>query len=199
MAQRNQLTRPMVRRRAGFEANQAWRNPGKKRKDLAASQPLAQHHVACLVDRMDLEDTLCQIKSNCCNIAHGWLPLLVIFDDHHLGTSMPSGGHPPHQLAILPFKTFLAARGIDFNAGTRRLAYRRETGPLASGGFMRCRFQNWSFHLSDTASVGGFFLTRSRQRRLGSTIVQRTDFRPSLVIDPLGLVHLADGLTLSSY
>jgi len=26
-------------------------------------------------------------------------PLLVIFDDHHLGTSMPSGGHPPHQLA----------------------------------------------------------------------------------------------------
>jgi hypothetical protein len=24
--------------------------------------------------------------------------LLVIFDDHHLGTSMPSGGHPPHQL-----------------------------------------------------------------------------------------------------
>jgi hypothetical protein len=24
--------------------------------------------------------------------------LLVIFDDHHFGTSMPSGGHPPHQL-----------------------------------------------------------------------------------------------------
>jgi hypothetical protein len=23
----------------------------------------------------------------------------VIFDDHHPGTSMPSGGHPPHQLA----------------------------------------------------------------------------------------------------
>jgi hypothetical protein len=22
----------------------------------------------------------------------------VIFDDHHSGTSMPSGGHPPHQL-----------------------------------------------------------------------------------------------------
>jgi len=25
--------------------------------------------------------------------------LLVIFDDHHFGTSMPLGGHPPHQLA----------------------------------------------------------------------------------------------------
>jgi len=48
---------------------------------------------------MNLEDTLCQIKTNCCNIAHGWLPLLVISNDHHPGTSMPSGGHPPHQLA----------------------------------------------------------------------------------------------------
>jgi hypothetical protein len=27
--------------------------------------------------------------------------LLVIFDDHHPGTSMPSGGYPPHQLAEL--------------------------------------------------------------------------------------------------
>jgi hypothetical protein len=48
---------------------------------------------------MNLKDTLCQIKTNRFNIAHGWLPLLVIFDDHHPGTSMPSGGHPPHQLA----------------------------------------------------------------------------------------------------
>ena len=112
-------------------------------RGLAASQPLAQHYFACLVDRMNLEDTLCQIKTNCCNIAHGWLPLLVIFDDHHLGTSMPSGAIHPISWRVL--------------------------------------------------------LTRSRQRRLGSTIVQRTDFRPSLVIDPLGLVHLADGLTLSSY
>src|SRR5260221_14160187 len=50
---------------------------------------------------MNLEDVFCEIKTDCCNIAHGWLPLLVIFDDHHLGTSMPSGGHPPHQLASL--------------------------------------------------------------------------------------------------
>jgi hypothetical protein len=41
---------------------------------------------------MNLEDVFCEIKTDCCNIAHGWLPLLVIFDDHHLGTSMPSGG-----------------------------------------------------------------------------------------------------------
>src|ERR1700692_106958 len=51
------------------------------------------NYAACLVDRMNLEDTLCQIKTNCCNIAHGWLPLLVIFDDTYTGTLMPSGGH----------------------------------------------------------------------------------------------------------
>jgi hypothetical protein len=99
MAKRNQLTSPMVRRRAGFEADKARRNLGKEREDLAASQPLAHHYAAHLVHRMNLEDTLCQIKTNCCNIAHGWLPLLVISNDHHPGTSMPSGGHPPHQLA----------------------------------------------------------------------------------------------------
>src|ERR1700686_576536 len=95
----------MVRRRAGFEADEARRNLGKEREDLAASQPLAQHYAAHLVDRMNLEDALCQIKTNCCNIAHGWLPLLVISNDHHPGTSMPSGGHPPHQLAAFSCET----------------------------------------------------------------------------------------------
>jgi hypothetical protein len=100
MAKRNQLTSPMVRRRAGFEVDKARRNLGKEREDLAASQPLAHHYAAHLVHRMNLEDTLCQIKTNCCNIAHGWLPLLIS-NDHHPGTSMPSGGHPPHQLEAL--------------------------------------------------------------------------------------------------
>jgi hypothetical protein len=100
MAKRNQLAGPMMRRRAGFQPDQARRNPRKETEDLAASQPLAHYYAACLIDRMKLENVLCQIKTDCCNIAHGWLLLLVIFDDHHLGTSMPSGGHPPHQLAV---------------------------------------------------------------------------------------------------
>jgi hypothetical protein len=91
-------SRAMMRRRAGFQPDEARRNPRKESQDLAASQPLAHYYAACLID---LEDVLCQIKTDCCNIAHGWLPLVVIFDDHHFGTSMPSGGHPPHQLAIL--------------------------------------------------------------------------------------------------
>lgn len=67
MAKRNQLTRPMMRRCAGFEADKAWRNLGKECEDLAASQPLAHHDAACLVDRMNLEDTFCQIKTIRCH------------------------------------------------------------------------------------------------------------------------------------
>src|ERR1700722_8202461 len=105
MAKRNQFAAPMVCRRAGFQPNQAGRNPGKEREDLASPQPFTHHHIARLVDRMNLENVLCEIKTNCCNIAHGWLPFLVIFDDHHFGTSMPSGGHPPHQLGPLSHAT----------------------------------------------------------------------------------------------
>jgi hypothetical protein len=41
----------------------------------------------------------------------------VIFDDHHLGTSMPSGRHPPHQLVARQAKLgsaglYLYANGI---------------------------------------------------------------------------------------
>jgi hypothetical protein len=49
----------MVRRRAGFEADEARRNPGEECEDLAASQPLAHHYRARLIDRMNLKDTLC--------------------------------------------------------------------------------------------------------------------------------------------
>ena len=37
MAKRNQFAGPMVRHRAGFQADQARRNPGKEREHLAAS------------------------------------------------------------------------------------------------------------------------------------------------------------------
>src|ERR1700680_2365541 len=91
-------------RRAGLHSDQTSWHPSKERKDLAAAQALTQRHVAHCVDRMNLEDVLCKIKTDCCNVAHGWLPLLVICDDHHLGTSMPSGGHPPHQFEFSIFQ-----------------------------------------------------------------------------------------------
>jgi hypothetical protein len=65
------------------------RKARKEPKDLAASQPFADNGCPCLIDAMDLEYALGQIQPNRCNLAHGWRPLLVIFDDHHLGTQMP--------------------------------------------------------------------------------------------------------------
>ena len=49
--------------------------PSKEREDLTASEPLTHHHVADRVDRMNLENVLCEIKANCCNIFVS--PLLV--------------------------------------------------------------------------------------------------------------------------
>jgi hypothetical protein len=86
----------MMRRCAGFQPDEARRKPGKESENLASSQLLAHDYAARLIDRMHLENVLCQIKTDCCNIAHGRLPSLVIFDDHHLWHSMPREGaiHP---------------------------------------------------------------------------------------------------------
>ena len=100
MAQLAQLAGPVMRRRAGFHADQTRRQAGKERNDLATSQAFDYDRCARLIDAMDLKNVLGQVQPNCCNLVHGWLPLLVIFDDHHFGTSMPSGGHPPHQFEI---------------------------------------------------------------------------------------------------
>jgi hypothetical protein len=99
VAKCNQFARPMMRRRAGFQPDEARRNLGKVSEDLATSQPLAHYYAARLFDRKKPKNVLCQLKTNCCNIAHVWLPLLVIFDDHHFrhfdavrGPSTPSVG-----------------------------------------------------------------------------------------------------------
>ena len=46
MAQGPQLPRPVVRARAGLDADQAGRQPGEEHGDLAAPQPPAQDAVA---------------------------------------------------------------------------------------------------------------------------------------------------------
>ncbi len=89
MAKRPQLARPVMRRRAGLHADQTSWHAGKECEHLAAPQPLAQDRRARRIGAMDLKDVLGQIQPNRCNLIHGWLPFLVIFDDHHFGTQMP--------------------------------------------------------------------------------------------------------------
>jgi hypothetical protein len=69
----------------------------KKPATLAATHTPAQNDLPGSVDSVELENMLREINADGAHVAHGWLPLLVIFDDHQFGTQMPSGGHPPHQ------------------------------------------------------------------------------------------------------
>ena len=45
-------------------------------------------------DPVHLEHVLRQIETDCANLLHGWLPHVEL--QSNFGTSMPSGGHPPH-------------------------------------------------------------------------------------------------------
>jgi transposase len=56
--------------------------------------------VARLVHTVDLEDMLGQIETDRCNLHVDGSPLML-FDSHQLGTTMPRGGHPPHQIQAL--------------------------------------------------------------------------------------------------
>jgi hypothetical protein len=100
MSQRGDLTRPKVRRPACLHPDQTGRKSSKEGNDLAAAHTTAQNDLPGFIDAVELENMLREINADGANLAHGWLPLLVIFDDHQLGTQMPSGGHPPHQFEI---------------------------------------------------------------------------------------------------
>jgi hypothetical protein len=59
-----QLPRPVVRARAGLDADQAGRQPGEERGDLAAPQPPAQDAAARGVGAVRLEDVLGDVEAD---------------------------------------------------------------------------------------------------------------------------------------
>ena len=95
-----QLARPEVRGGAGLHADQAGWQRSEIGDDLAAPEAALDDDVARLVHAVDLEDVLGQVEADRCNLHGGWL-LLGDFDSHQLGTTMPRGGHPPHQIQAL--------------------------------------------------------------------------------------------------
>jgi hypothetical protein len=98
MPDRCQLTRPVVRRRTGFHANQARFQRLKVGQYLAASQPTADNNLSTGIDAVDLEPVLSEIKADCGNLHGGRLPSLWRFTDGHLRhIDAGSGGRPPHQ------------------------------------------------------------------------------------------------------
>src|SRR5262249_55888627 len=87
---------PVMGRRTRFQPDHTARNAAEERQHLAAPQPLAQNRRTLRINAVNLKNMLGYVQSDCRNLAHGWLPFLVIRHRHQIGTSMPQGGHPPH-------------------------------------------------------------------------------------------------------
>src|SRR5262249_39767976 len=84
-----------VRCRACLQANQTGRQSTEERQNVRTSKLLAQNRRSLCIDPMHLKNMLRQVQSDRSNLAHGWLPSLLI-RSQQFGTQMPQGGHPPH-------------------------------------------------------------------------------------------------------
>jgi len=84
MPLRDQLARPMVRRRAGFHANQAGFFPSEKFDDLWAAQPSSDGHPSGGVDAVNLKPVLGKIETDRGNMHSGRLLSVVAFTDDTL-------------------------------------------------------------------------------------------------------------------
>ena len=74
MAESHERARPMVSRRAGLQSDQARGKGFEETWNLAAPQRLAQDDLSTSVDRVQLEDVLCDIKADRGNLRHDeWL------------------------------------------------------------------------------------------------------------------------------
>jgi hypothetical protein len=63
-------------------------------------------------------------------MTHGWLPLLVIFDDHHFGTSMPSGGpSTPSVGGLKPIDEGMTKSNFDMGNQSERQHRKRNVVP----------------------------------------------------------------------
>ena len=77
MPERLEFTRPMMRRGAGFDANQARRQLLEECQDVTTLQLTADAHVAFNVNAVDLKYRLCDIETDSRNGLHDWLLRIV--------------------------------------------------------------------------------------------------------------------------
>ena len=96
MAECLQLARPIVRRGAGLDANQAWRQLLEERQDGATLQLAADNHLVGSINAVDLEDRLGDVETDCRDCLHGVAPLNrgSLNSAHIHGTHVPGGGRP---------------------------------------------------------------------------------------------------------
>jgi hypothetical protein len=74
MTELDQLTRPVMRRAARLDADQARRQFGKKWQHLRPPKRLANHNLAGRINAVDLKNALGQVEADRGNLHSGWLP-----------------------------------------------------------------------------------------------------------------------------
>src|SRR5207244_10911256 len=77
MPQRFELARPMMRRSAGFDADEARRQPLKEWQNVPALELAANDHITCRVNSVDLKNRLCDVETDCRDCLHVWLLRIV--------------------------------------------------------------------------------------------------------------------------
>jgi hypothetical protein len=94
MPKRREFARPMMRRGAGLDTNEARGKLLKERKDVAALQLTADEHVAFRVDAVHLKYRLRYVETDGCDRLHDWLLRIVgaLTAPHSHGTDVPVDG-----------------------------------------------------------------------------------------------------------
>jgi hypothetical protein len=90
----------MVRRRAGFHANQAGFLPSEKFDDLWAAQPSSDGHPSGGVDAVNLKPVLGKIETDRGNMHSGRLLSVVAFTDDHVMAHRCRGAGAVHPIKI---------------------------------------------------------------------------------------------------
>src|SRR4029077_4628194 len=107
-----QLAPPIVGRGACLHSHQARWQLGKPRQHLRAPQRATHHNRSRAIDRMHLKHLLGQIQTDRCNLFHGWLPPVGVFENPTLAHRRRKGAsHPSIAGGVL---VVFAIGGTDF-------------------------------------------------------------------------------------
>src|SRR5277367_2335733 len=74
VAERLKFTRPMMRRRAGLDTNEAGRQLPKERQHISTLQLTAKYHLTIRVNAMNLKDRFRDIETDCRDRLHDLAP-----------------------------------------------------------------------------------------------------------------------------
>jgi hypothetical protein len=80
-----------MRRRAGFDANEARRQLLKEWQNVPALEPAANDYITCRVNSVNLKNRLGDVETDCRDRLHVWLLQIVggLDSTHIHGTSVP--------------------------------------------------------------------------------------------------------------